>query len=109
MITLSPKLEVWTLNWGPVGAFTLVPSCQRVESLAWALGSCLEYGWLSKLWSPFGSPKYWVPYCIKDPRRDHNFDNHPYVKLAVSRLIGWIRDLEPIPLERSPGAPKQSP
>ena len=36
------------------------------------------HGWLSKLWSPFGSPKYSVPYYAKDPKRDHSFDNHPY-------------------------------
>ena len=34
------------------------------------------HGWLSKLWSPFGSPKYQVPYDTKDPKRDHDFDNH---------------------------------
>ena len=35
------------------------------------------YGWLSKLWSPVGSPKYYVPYCTKDPKRGHNFDKDP--------------------------------
>ena len=35
-------------------------------------------GWLSKLWSLFGYPKYQVPYYNRDPKRDHNFDNHPY-------------------------------
>ena len=35
------------------------------------------YGWLSKLWCLFGYPKYQVPYYIKDPKRAHNFDNHP--------------------------------
>ena len=33
--------------------------------------------WLSKSWSPFGSPKYQVPYYTKDPKWVHNFDNHP--------------------------------
>ena len=33
-----------------------------------------QHGWLSKLWSPFGSPIYWVPHYPKDPKRDHNFD-----------------------------------
>ena len=33
--------------------------------------------WLSKLLSLFGYPKYYVPYYIRDPKRDHNFDNHP--------------------------------
>ena len=39
----------------------------------------MEYGWLSKSWSLFGYPKYQVPYYNRDPKRDHNFDNHPYV------------------------------
>ena len=33
-------------------------------------------GWLSKLWSLFGYPKYQVPYYNRDPKRDHNLDNH---------------------------------
>ena len=32
-------------------------------------------GWLSKLRSPFGSPKYLVAYYTKDPKGYHNFDN----------------------------------
>ena len=36
------------------------------------------YGWLSKLRSLFGHPKYQVPYHNRDPKRHHNFDNHPY-------------------------------
>ena len=35
-------------------------------------------GWLSKLWSLFGYPKYQVPYCNGYPKRDHNFDHDPY-------------------------------
>ena len=35
-------------------------------------------GWLSKSWSFFGYPEYSVPYCNRDPKRDHDFDNHPY-------------------------------
>ena len=38
------------------------------------------HGWLSKLWSLFGYPKDKVPYYNRDPKRDHNFDNHPHVK-----------------------------
>ena len=34
------------------------------------------YGWLSKLWSPCGSPKYEVPYYTKEPKRDHTLHNH---------------------------------
>ena len=39
----------------------------------------IVYGWLSKLCSLFGYPKYEVPYDInRDPKRCHKFDNHPY-------------------------------
>ena len=31
-----------------------------------------------KIMSLFGYLKYLVPYCNRDPKRDHNFDNHPY-------------------------------
>ena len=41
------------------------------------------YGWLSKLWPLFGYPKYLVPYYNRDPKRDHNFDNHPFVYVDV--------------------------
>ena len=41
------------------------------------------YGGLSKLWCLFGYPKYWVPYYNRDPKRDHNFDNHPYVYICI--------------------------
>ena len=30
-----------------------------------------------KLMVPFGNPKYSVPYYNRDPKRDHNLDNHP--------------------------------
>ena len=36
------------------------------------------YGGLSKLWSFFGYPKYYVPHYTRDPKRDHNFDTNPY-------------------------------
>ena len=36
------------------------------------MGGCPNYG------SPFGCPKNFVPYYIRDPNRDNNFDNHPY-------------------------------
>ena len=35
------------------------------------------HGWMSKLWSLFGYPKYYVPYYNRDPKRDHNLDNRP--------------------------------
>ena len=28
---------------------------------------------------PFGYPKYQVPYYNKDPKGDHNLNNHPYI------------------------------
>ena len=28
---------------------------------------------------PFWYPTYWVPFYNGDPKRDFNFDNHPYV------------------------------
>ena len=39
-------------------------------------------GWLSRLWSLFGNPKYSVPYYNKDPKRDPNIDNHP-IKASI--------------------------
>ena len=55
------------------------------------VGECV-YGWLSKLWSLFGYPKYEVPYYNRDPKRDHNFDNHPiyiHVNLGVHTGLGF--------------------
>ena len=37
------------------------------------------YGWLSKLWSLFGTLNIRCRIIKRDPKRDHNFDNHPYV------------------------------
>ena len=45
------------------------------------------YGWLSKLGSPFGSPKYRVPCSTKDPKRDHQFHNHLYHVLRIFASI----------------------
>ena len=43
------------------------------------------HGWLSKLWSRFGYPRYLVPYYSNvDPERDNNFDNHPHCKTPGS-------------------------
>ena len=36
------------------------------------MGGCQNYGPF------FGYPRYEVPYYNRDPKRDHNFDNHPY-------------------------------
>ena len=49
------------------------------------LGADLRLGWLSKSWSLFGYPKYWVPYYIRDPKRDHNFDNGPNIRHSVTK------------------------
>ena len=49
------------------------------------------YGWLSKLWSLFGYPKYSGPYYSRDPKRDHNFDNHPY-PWGQYRYLGNLRN-----------------
>ena len=50
------------------------------------------YGWLLKLWSLFGYPKCKVPYDKKDPKRDHDFDNHPYELKSKLLKEGYIGD-----------------
>ena len=39
-----------------------------------------------KIMVPFGYPKYSVPHYNRDPRRDHNFDNHPYASQKGERI-----------------------
>ena len=39
---------------------------------------------------PFGYPKYLVPYYNRDPKRDHDFDNHPYSRFVGYVTIGYI-------------------
>ena len=46
------------------------------------LRSWVSYGWLSKSWPLFGYPKYQVPYYNRNPKKDHIFDNHPYLDLS---------------------------
>ena len=41
------------------------------------MGGCQNYGPF------FGYPKYKVPCYNGDPKRDHNFDNHPHVNVNV--------------------------
>ena len=36
------------------------------------------YGWLSKLWSLFGSLVQYGTYYLEYPKRNPNFDYHPY-------------------------------
>ena len=33
-----------------------------------------------------GSPRYQLPYCNKEPKRDHNFDNH-HIQRVLSKII----------------------
>ena len=40
------------------------------------------YGWLSKLWSLFGSLIYYGTYYLGYPKRDPNFDNYPYAQAS---------------------------
>ena len=49
----------------------------------------------------FGYPKYYVPYYNKEPKRDHNFDNHPsqgsecgFVGTAIAQRLLLIHDLK---------------
>ena len=44
------------------------------------MGNCQNLG--------SGYPKYSVPYYVKDPKRDHDFDNHPesYLRAKVYTL-----------------------
>ena len=66
----------------PLRQMPLTPRSQRrAEAVGYVCGIC---GWLSKLWPPFGYPKYSVPYYNRDPKRDHDFDNHPYVRRHVT-------------------------
>ena len=45
-----------------------------------------------KIMVPVGYPKYYVPYYNRDPKRDHNFDNHPNIVFSPTtfllRLVG---------------------
>ena len=35
----------------------------------------------------FGCPKYEVPYYNRDPKRDHNFDNHPHASASECKFL----------------------
>ena len=57
-------------------------------------------GWLSKLWSPFGSPKYYRCCTITGShKRDHNFDKHPLLRGLFAGLVVQRPDWH---LERNP-------
>ena len=47
------------------------------------------YGWLSKLWSLFGSFL-----CLGYPKRDHKFDNHPYRSMKPYTSAFRLKALE---------------
>ena len=46
-----------------------------------------------KIMVPFWGPKYEVAYYMKDPKGDHNFDNHPHGSLGkvleASMILTW--------------------
>ena len=60
-------METTIVYWGNFGIME-----NKMEATVMGL-----YGWLSKFWVPFWVP-YQVPYYNRDPKMDHNFDNHPY-------------------------------
>ena len=43
---------------------------------------------------PFWVPKYSVPYYIRDPKRDHNFDSHPSILKGSAVLNLFLKDEE---------------
>ena len=46
-----------------------------------------------KIMVPFlGYPKYYVPYYNRDPKRDHNFDKPPNVKVKI--LVLRVQGME---------------
>ena len=64
------------------GPFGLPPPSHDLSAACAGLGIA---GWLSKLWSLFGYPKYDVAYYNRDPKRTHNFDNHPAVGMGYQQ------------------------
>ena len=57
-----------------------------------------SYGWLSKLWSPFGSPKYWLPYYNRTHNRTIVLTTTHVDPLgeggAVVRAMCWWQELD---------------
>ena len=70
---------------GPMGRAQPISRC-REGALKTPPRTCRP-GWLSKLGSLFGHPKYELPYYIRDPKRDHNFDNHPPISGIMPRRV----------------------
>ena len=50
-------------SWGSPSGFGGAEG--TVEACLWNRATQGLHAWLSKLWSPFGSPKYWVPYYTR--------------------------------------------
>ena len=72
----------------PKGPVDMKPS--DLEGLHVGVCVCAyTYGWLSKLWSFLGYPKYLGPYYNRNPKRDHNFDNHPYIYIYTYIYTIW--------------------
>ena len=42
-----------------------------------------------------------MPYYIRDPKRDHNFNNHPYLGGRIKGTLGDIDSLNKVPLKRA--------
>ena len=60
-------LQAYILNL-KFNALDLIDTAQRFCRL--------RFGWLSKLWSLFGSLIYYGTYYLGYPKRDPNFDNY---------------------------------
>ena len=53
------------------------------------------YEWLSKLWSFLARPRCCT--IVWGPKRDHNFDNHPYVYYIYVRIyMLMIKHVHPL-------------
>ena len=61
----------------------------NVQVLNSHMGGC------QKLWPIFGHPRHYVPYNTWDPKRDHNFDNHPYTSSRHVLLLLAPESLAP--------------
>ena len=55
-----------------------------------------SYGWLSKSWSPFGSPKYSVPHYTKEPKMTIILTT-THMFIGRSEVAVSLKDLRLIP------------
>ena len=67
----------------------LAPQVSKVRIYHTAIVPVLLYGWLSKLWSLFG---FLISYGY--PKRDPNFDNHPYGIDALTLTDKLLKKIE---------------